>query len=295
MVVKTRTALVVFVSAAAFGACAQAAVKGHCTFDGKQLAFVDAYAAMAPGLFDDSGKVPMLWLTTKPLDHAKLAGVKPEDIDDAILDQAFELDSAKMELRLDAEGKVVEGLNLYVPPGNNRSVSSNEVGKLGMKASTAAHIAGHFSLADDKELKCELDFDVPLAGKGPPPKPVPPPKPWGTVLPAGGGEPGQVYMAMHKAALAKDAAAMLKLANKAHAAEMRQSMKDPEFHKMLELIQMMEPAEVHVVSGQADATRAELQVAGKDSDGAIMSGTVKLVREDDAWKIDEVNTTSKAK
>ena len=61
---------------------------------------------------------------------------------------------------------------------------------------------------------------------------------------------------------------------------------------MIELIKAMEPAEVHVVSGQANATKAELQVAGKESDGATMKGTATLLMEDGAWKIEKVDTSS---
>jgi hypothetical protein len=59
---------------------------------------------------------------------------------------------------------------------------------------------------------------------------------------------------------------------------------------MIELIKAMEPAEVHVVSGQADDKRAELQIAGKEADGATMKGTAKLVMEGGAWKIEKVDT-----
>jgi len=61
---------------------------------------------------------------------------------------------------------------------------------------------------------------------------------------------------------------------------------------MIELIKAMEPAEVHVVSGQANATKAELQIAGKESDGATMKGTATLLMEGGAWKIEKVDTSS---
>ena len=143
---------------------------------------------------------------------------------------------------------------------------------------------------DDDKMKCDLQFDIPMAGKGPPP---PAPKLWGVALPAGGGEPGKVYLAMHRATLAGDVEAMLKLAKKEKADQMRAARNDPEFPKMLEMIKIFEPAEVRVVSGRADADRAELQIDGKESDGAAMTGTVKLVKEEGAWRIENVSTKSK--
>lgn len=268
----------------------QAAIKGQCVYEGVTLNFVDAHAAMGQDPFEEKLKVPMLWMTTKPLDHAALLQAKFNEVDDAVTDQVFENDGAKLELRFDAEGKLVEGLQLYVPPGNNRSVSSNEVGELKLNVPMVTRANGRFVLSDDEKLKCDLQFDVALAGKGPPP---PAPKPWGTALPAGGGEPGKVYLAMHRATLAGDVNVMLKLATNEKADKMREAQKDPEFPKMLEMIKAFEPAQVRVVSGRADATRAELQIDGKESDGAAMTGVVKLVMEAGSWRIENISTKSK--
>lgn len=269
---------------------AYASVKGQCVYEGVHLNFVDAHAAMAQDPFEEKQKVPTLWLTTKPLNHDLLLQAKSDQIDDAVTDQVFENDGAKLELRFDAEAKLVEGLQLYVPPGNNRSVSSNEVGELKLNTPMATRANGRFVLSDDEKLKCDLQFDVAIAGKGPPP---PPPKPWGTALPAGGGEPGKVYLAMHRATMASDVETMLKLATKERADQMRASRNDPEFPKMLEMIKAFEPAQVRVVSGRSDATRAELQIEGKESDGTAMSGEVKLVMEAGSWRIEKINTKSK--
>ncbi|MGH8052286.1 MAG: hypothetical protein ACREPB_16625 [Arenimonas sp.] len=269
---------------------AQATIKGQCVYEGKTLHFIDAHAAMGQDPFEEKLKVPMLWFTTKPLDHAALLQAKSDEIDDAVTDQVFEKEGAKLELRLDAEGKLVEGLQLYVPPGNNRSVSSNEVGELKLNAPMATRANGRFILSDDSQLKCDLQFDVAIAGKGPPP---PAPKPWGVALPAGGGEPGKVYMAMHRATLAGDIDTMLKLATKERADKMREARKDPEFPKMMQMIKAFEPAQVRILSGRADATRAELQIDGKESDGAVMTGVVKLVMEAGSWRIENVSTKSK--
>jgi len=267
---------------------AMAAVKGQCSYKGKNQVFVDGAAAVAPDPFEKTNKIPTLWFVSVPLPADAFAGKTPDDYDDVLTSHAFDKDSTKLELRLDKDGKIVEMLQLYVPPGTSQSMSSNEVGKLTLKAPIGARATGSWSLADD-DLKCNLSFDLAMGGKGPPP---PPPKAWGTALPAGGGAPGAAYMAMHKAALAGDVNTMIKTATKARAAEMDKARKQPEFAGMIELIKAMEPAEVHVVSGRADATHAELQIAGKDSDGATMKGTVKLLMEDGAWKIEKVDSSS---
>jgi hypothetical protein len=161
-----------------------------------------------------------------------------------------------------------------------------------MKAPIGARASGRWVLSDDDDIKCDLSFDVAMGISG---AAAVPPKPWGAALPAGGGAPGQVYMAMHKATLAGDVDGMLKHATKARAAEMAKARKEPDFKMMLEFIKAMEPKEVRIVSGRADAAKAELQIAGKEGDGASMTGTVKLVMEGGAWKIEKVDTKSSSK
>ena len=272
---------------------AQADVQGSCTYKGKALHYVDGHAARAPDMFDDKVMLPTLWFVTEAFDHSPLDAAAAKDVDDAITSQVFEHHSAELQLRLDADGTLVQGLQLYVPPGNNRSLSSNEVGKLTLTGPIGARVAGRFQLADDEELRCDLKFDLPMAGVGPRPKPAAKPKPAGQPLPAGGGEPGKVYMAMHRATLAGDVDAMLALAEKARADEMRKSRNQPEFPQMLAMVKAFEPAEVHVTGGHIDGDHAELDIVGKDADGAAMTGTVKLSREDGSWKIGNVSTNSK--
>ena len=149
---------------------------------------------------------------------------------------------------------------------------------------------GHFVLSDDDKLKCDLQFDVAISGKGAPP---PAPKPWGAALPAGGGEPGKVYLDMHRATLVSDIDTMLKLATKEKADKMREAQKDPDFPKMLAMVKAFEPAQVRILSGRIEGDRAELQIDGKETDGANLTGVVKLVREAGAWRVENVSTKSK--
>jgi hypothetical protein len=270
----------------------RAGVDGSCTYKGQKLAFVDGHARRAPDMFDENELLPTLWFVTVAFDPAPLAAASAKDNDDAVTRQVFDHDSAELTLRLDAAGKVVEALQLYVPPGSNRSLSSNEVGELKLSGGIAARAAGRFKL-DDDELHCDLNFDLPMGGAGPGAKPAAKPKPAGQPLPAGGGEPGKVYMAMHRATLAGDVEAMLALAEKAKADEMRKSQGQPEFPQMLAMVRAFEPAEVRVTGGRIDGDHAELDIVGKDSDGAAMTGTVKLSKEAGSWKIGNVSTNSK--
>jgi hypothetical protein len=291
--VKTLGIVSIVLAASLGPAAVQAGVSGQCTLEGKPIKFVDGYAALAPDPFEKTKKVTTFWFLSVALPPGSLAGKKSDEIDDVLQEHAFDKDSTKLELRLDETNKLVEMLQLYVPPGTSRSISSNEVGKLTLKAPIAAKAAGSWALTSDDDLKCNLSFDLLMGAKGGPG--AAPAKAWGTALPAGGGEPGKVYMAMHRATLAGDIDGMLKTATKARAAEMAKARKEPEFPMMLQMIKAFEPKEVRIVSGRADATHAELQIAGKDGDGANMTGTVKLLMEGGAWKIEKVDTKSTMK
>lgn len=277
---------------------AQAGVTGQCTYKGKAIRFVDGRAAMAPDTFDEKGpKFATIWLVTAALDHAAMNSVPADKIEDAISRHAFDKDSAELRLRLDEGAKLVEQFYLYVPPGSNHSMSSNEVGSLKLAVPIGKRANGSFQIKED-DFNCNLKFDLPMgAVAAAPAKPGTPAaaaaKPTGQALPAGGGEPGKVYLALRKATLAGDVNGMLAQVKKENAARMRADMGKPEFAQMLAMVKAMEPKEVRILSGRVNGNAATLQIAGKEADGAAMTGTVKLVLEGGAWKVDAVSTESK--
>ncbi|MFT3805792.1 hypothetical protein [Arenimonas sp.] len=279
---------------------AGAAVSGQCNYKGKPVRFVDGRAAMAPDTFDEKGpKFATIWLVSAALDHTEMNAVPVDKIEDAITRHAFDKDSAELRLRLDETAKLVEQFYLYLPPGTNQSMSSNEVGSLKLSAPISKRASGRFQLKED-EYSCDLQFDLPMgavaAAAAKPGKPgavAAPAKPAGQPLPAGGGEPGKAYLALRKATLAGDVNGMLAHVKKENATRMRADMGKPEFPQMLEMVKAMEPKEVRIVSGTVNGDQATLKIAGKEADGAAMTGEVQLVRENGQWKVGKVNTESK--
>src|SRR5436190_8507865 len=138
---------------------ALAAVKGQCSYKGKNIAYVDGFAAMAPDPFEETQKVPTMWFVAVPFPTGAFAGKGPKDYDDVVTSHGFDKDASTLQLRLDKDGKVVEGLQLWVPPGTSYSSSSNEVGKLTLKGAFSGKAAGSWSLQDD-DIKCNLSFDL---------------------------------------------------------------------------------------------------------------------------------------
>jgi hypothetical protein len=102
----------------------------------------------------------------------------------------------------------------------------------------------------------------------------------GDPLPKGGGAPGKAYLALNKAVRAGEIAKVKKLVS----AERRASMDDPDFPKMFELIKMMAPAKVTIVSGVSDGATATLEVEGEDG-GNKTKGKVHLILEEKNWVV----------
>lgn len=117
--------------------------------------------------------------------------------------------------------------------------------------------------------------------------------PAGKALPAGGGEPGKVFMANHAAMKAGDVDGMLATVVAAQAAQMREARKSPEeFNGMIDMMKAFAPAEITVTGGQDFGDRAELTLAGKHDDGSPTKGVARMAREGGAWKVEKVSMKS---
>jgi translation initiation factor IF-1 len=105
-----------------------------------------------------------------------------------------------------------------------------------------------------------------------------------TTLPAGGGEPGKVYMAAQKAVKAQDIPALKKLMS---AARVKQ-MDAPDFKQMLGMVAEMMPTELKVTGGTQTGDTATLTLSGKMGT-ELQKGDAILVKEGGAWRLDKEN------
>jgi hypothetical protein len=302
---RTTLAIAIAIALGSMGTTAHAAVSGQCTYDGVKHAIVDGVAWVVPEDpdedhdWDDDG-VPdetvgpdiKFGFASFTLDAGDIQ--RAEDRDDALTNQAFAQDeSTKLELTLDPD-KLVTQQYLWISPGTNLSYSSNQVGKYTAKAAGKGRIAGHYVYADDdaEGPSCDITFDVVQIGtvaEAPPPAPPP-----GQPLPAGGGEPGKVYLALNKAMLAGDLDALGTLLAPAQAAEMQKARGTPDFKQQLALMQAMTAHDVKIKSGRIDGDKAWLEFDGTEGD-ALRSGTVEMVREDGRWRVVSESTRDRDK
>jgi len=168
-----------------------------------------------------------------------------------------------------------KALSYYIGPGNGCGYCSGGV------ASTVRLLAG--KLVGGLKYKApdrvfDVTLDVPVAGDD-----------HGPALPAGGGDPGKVYLAYHAALKAGDAAALKKTLDSYMVKEMAKgeaSNNVPGFMNWLGGQRYLDT--VKVDKGFAKGDHAVLIVSGTGPVGD-RKGQVTLTRENGAWRVsDEV-------
>jgi hypothetical protein len=163
--------------------------------------------------------------------------------------------------------------------------------KAELTAMTPSRIAGTISMAKpddffDEKYQYNATFDLPV---GKPAGPPSPPVLKGTPLP-GGGEPGKAYAVYLKSLTAGDMKGVLAGVSAERA---KQASADPDFKKLFPLLQAMQPKGIKITGGASDGTHATLLATGKDGDN-VSRGTIAMVRENGAWKVEKEDWKSKS-
>jgi len=156
--------------------------------------------------------------------------------------------------------------------------------KADLTAITPTHVAGSVAMAKpdnffEEKFQYTATFDLPVSK---PAGPAPPPALNGTRLPAGGGDPGKAYMVYLKAFSSGDTKGFLAGITAARAKE---ASSDPDFKKVLPLLQGMQPTGIEVIGGAVDGTTATLLATGKDNNH-LTDGVITMFNEGGAWKVE---------
>ncbi|MBV8518583.1 MAG: hypothetical protein JO197_14390 [Acidobacteria bacterium] len=244
---------------------------GTYTVNGKTVTLDHVYAVPRENPFDKTKTDTLVILTDRALTADALR-------DDFGLMEIKGLNAVAVQITGDKE--IVSGMLYSGAFSKMSNISATGMHKLTTTVFTPSHIAGSLS-ADpsdffDEHYAYKADFDVTVAA--PAALVVPPPK--GTPLAAGGGEPGKAYDAYRKVLASGDLAAL----RKAVSAERAKAMDDPDFLKMLPMIQAMEPKNVKITSGAVDGDHATLLVTARD-EHETSTGTVTMVREHGVWRV----------
>lgn len=258
---------------------------GTCKYKDSKIEIRDGYVFQEPDPFDATKKRTVIAISSAPLDRAKLAAAK--DVARELTSQAFSGDGSQVKLTLGEGG--VTSLNAYLPPGTSLSRSGTSFGELKLARNDAKGLTGTFQVVakEANEISCTVSFDLDFVA----PKPALPSKP----LAAGGGAPGKAYLSYVAAMKAGDVDALAKLMPKARAQMMLAHRKDPEFEKQLGFLRSMAPAAMAVTGGSETAEGAELQVEGKDADANRVDGTVTMILDGGAWRLEKEDLTTHTK
>ncbi len=244
--------------------------KGKFESGGISFGVSDAYAFRARSSFGDDQVIQVMVTNAGILEEK----IHPWFDRKKAFDHRFKDDeTATIYFEFSPKGDY-QAVSYYLAPGNGCGYCSSSDVKSTVKLA-GGKLAGTFS-HQRKDRAWDITLDVPVASDD-----------HGAALPAGGGEPGQAYLAYAAALKARDAAALKKVLLARRAAGMEQAEKANELPDFFAYLDEGRYADsVRVDRGFASADTAILLVSG---DGPIgkRAGQALLRKEAGGWRVDD--------
>jgi len=272
---RSLAALGLLLSTTAFADAGK--VDGTLTVNGKTTKLKYAHALTRPDPFDKKKKATYVIATDVEVPQSALAD------DMGLMEYTMKTPINGVEWLINPEKQVVS-LQIHSTNLKKKMDQFSSVGeqKLDLSASTPAHVAGRLYLPKAGEFfeevyQYDIKFDLPV-GEVKPADPKADLK--GTILPAGGGEPGKAYDAYRKVLLAGNLPALKKAVSK----DRQKDFDDPDFKKMFPLIQEMTPKTLKITAGSVDGDTATLLAEAKEKQ-ETSTGKITMVKESGAWKV----------
>jgi hypothetical protein len=264
---------------------ADGTVTGSLTANGKTFALKHAYAQTRKDPFDKKKTVVEVIVTDQEISPAAAS-------DDMEFMQAQDKQNLSgFTASINDEKQIISGTVFSPAFKKMHQFSGVGMQKLDLKSMTATQISGTIGMAKpdtffDEKYQYTATFNLPI-GK---PFVAAAPVLKGSPLPAGGGEPGKAYMAYLKLLTAGDMKGFL---GGVSAARAKEASSDPDFKKMFPLLQAMQPKGVKVTGGAMNGNSATLLTTGKD-ESQTSNGTISMVKEGGAWKVEKEEWKSKS-
>lgn len=249
---------------------------GSFSIDGKAVSLHHAYAMTQPGDFDDKKTDTAILLTEGPLPARALEGLKD-------LESAAQGEGNSLLLKMDESGNAIrEVVHHSALGGGSLQMSGMTHSEVRVGSRSAGEISGSVSTANEEgflehRYKSDVRFHAVLRESFREP-PAPDAK-IGQKLPAGGGEPGKAWMALHRAILRKDLATIRKMSRPGEMPD----LSDEDLKKGLELMAAMAPEKIVIEDGYVRDDEAVLYMTGLQG-GEKQYGTVRLSRIAGNWR-----------
>lgn len=248
--------------------------QGTVTVNGKTTKLSYAYARAVPGFFDKTKEDIEVILTDVPLEAKALE----DEFERIHLADAGKLHAFEITINADATPISTSFRHNGFKGPSPSGLSSEDVFK--KKTFNAQMVDASYKSAKPHEFfgntyAFDVAFRSDITRK---PKPVPPTA--AEMAAARTSPQTKAYMDFLKAVQKEDLGALRKLMTK----EQAKNLDAPDAKKMLSMIKAMAATDVKVLKVVEKGDSAELTVSGKQ-DGAPASGTVTMVKEDGAWKV----------
>ena len=249
---------------------------GTFSIDGKAVALRHAYAMRQPSDFDETKTDTAILLTEDPLPPESFEKLKD-------LESASHGKGNSLLLKLDESGSAIREVVHHSALGEaNLQMSGMTHSEVRVEARTRDEISGSLATAKEEDFlqhryKTDVRFHAAVreAFRDPPA----PDAATGKKLPAGGGEPGKAWMALHEAILRKDLAAIKKMSLPGE----MPNMSDEDLRKGLELMALMSPEKIVIEDGYVRGDDAVLYMSGIQG-GEKQYGVVRLSRTGGNWR-----------
>lgn len=247
---------------------APAKVSGALMANGEKVELPYAYAIeLEKGFYDPTDPAWKLVFVDRP--------IAERDLDGMIWEAAFVELEITLTSEFDDEAELqVYAQNMRLTAGSGGNLSGGTYPELEIETTGPERIVGRVFHPQAQEFfddtyQYDFTFDLPFSD---------PDAPIGDPLPAGGGAPGEAYLAWVKAIHAGDIQGLKKLVPPEMAAE----LDGPEAAEGMEFMKLMTPTEVKVLGGSSDGQTAILQVEGV-MDGERAQGEITLEQQGGLW------------
>jgi len=192
----------------------------------------------------------------------------------AVRERMKDRDTALVFLEFKPDG-AYRGYSFYFGPGNGCGYCGGSLGVTSTVKLTQGKLIGSWKLKDDART-ADVKLDVPVLGDD-----------HGAALPAGGGEPGKVFLAYHEALVKRDVKAVRALLTSDNGEFIDAAAKKGKAAAELDKMAKNHPEKsVRVVQGWSKGNQAVLILAGESS-VIRMAGEAVMVNEGGRWRVDD--------